>query len=94
MLVALNNGMVADRMKAGGLIVPNEISTTDSSDQQRPLVVSMREAANLLGVSLRTISSLTADGDLPHARIGRRVVYPVAALERWLASRSRDGRTR
>jgi len=69
-------------------------NTIDGAGHERPLVVSAREAANLLGVSPRTIWSLTASGELPHARIGRRVVYPVAELEQWLESRSRDGRAR
>ena len=57
------------------------------------LALNAREAAATLGVSPRTLWSLTADqtSGIPHARIGRRVVYPRAALAAWLAARTEGG---
>lgn len=47
-----------------------------------------REAAEMLGISPRLLWSLTAQNRVPHARIGRRVVYSVDALREWLAAES------
>jgi predicted DNA-binding transcriptional regulator AlpA len=41
-------------------------------------------AARAIGVSPRTLWSLTKRGEVPHARIGRSVVYPTAAILAWL----------
>lgn len=45
----------------------------------------------MLGISARTLWTLTNSGEIPHARIGRRVVYPLADLESWLAARTEGG---
>jgi excisionase family DNA binding protein len=49
--------------------------------EQRPLVVSVPDAAVLLGISRAHAYELVARGELPHLRLGRRVVIPRAALE-------------
>jgi hypothetical protein len=41
-------------------------------------------AAKAIGVSPRTLWSITQRGDIPHARIGTAVIYPTAALLAWL----------
>lgn len=46
----------------------------------QPLLVSKEEARVMLGVSLRTIDNLIAAKELPHRKIGRRVLIPYAAL--------------
>ena len=49
-------------------------------------------AAAALGISVRMVDALTANGTLPHVRLGTRVIlYPVASLERWLADEARKG---
>ena len=48
------------------------------------------EAAGFLSVSLRTLTRLTAMGDLPHARIGGQRRYELEALLSYVA-RQRDG---
>ena len=51
------------------------------------LLLSAREAAKVLSVCERTLFSLTAPrGPIPSVRLGSRVLYPVAALEAWIAS--------
>lgn len=50
-----------------------------------PLALRPREAAKALGIGQRLLWSLTNQGLIPHLRLGRAVVYPVAELERWLA---------
>lgn len=52
------------------------------------LALRPREAARALGVSERTLWSWTQAGEIPHVKMGRSVLYPTAALERWLAERS------
>lgn len=46
--------------------------------------LSKKELADHLGVSVRTVDHLVERADFPSFRIGRRVVIPVAALDRWL----------
>jgi excisionase family DNA binding protein len=47
-------------------------------------VLTVREAARLLGVAERTYYSAAARGEVPARRIGRRLVVPGAALARFL----------
>lgn len=54
-----------------------------------PLALSRSDAAKLLSISARKLWSMTVGGEVPYARIGRRVVYPKAALERWLCERTK-----
>ena len=51
------------------------------------LALRPREAAKALGIGERKLWEITADrtSGIPHARLGKAVVYPVAELERWLA---------
>lgn len=49
------------------------------------------EAAEFLSVSLRTLTRLTATGDLPHARIGGQRRFELEALLAYVARRRRGG---
>lgn len=60
-------------------------------DPPRKLALRPREAAAALSVSERTLWGWTRDGKVPHLRQGRNILYPVAALERWMDSRSKGG---
>lgn len=46
--------------------------------------VSVKEAAKMLGLSRNGAYAAVARGDIPSLRIGRRVVIPLAALEKLL----------
>jgi len=48
------------------------------------LAVNRFEAARLLSISLRTLDSLLARGELRGLRVGRRVLFPVEELQRFL----------
>jgi excisionase family DNA binding protein len=48
------------------------------------LIVTVPEAAQLLGVSRMTAYSAVREGSIPSVRIGRRLLVPKAALERLL----------
>jgi hypothetical protein len=50
-----------------------------------PLALRPREAAAALGISERKLWSLTQAGDVPHVKLDRVTLYPVAVLEDWLA---------
>ncbi len=52
-----------------------------------PLAVGAREAAALVGVSLRTWRTLDASGGIPEpVRIGRRRLWSMAELRAWAAA--------
>lgn len=54
--------------------------------QDMRLVVSAREAAKMLDVSERLLFALTARGEVPRVKIGKRVCYRVESLRTWLAT--------
>jgi excisionase family DNA binding protein len=56
---------------------------TTSSD---PLLVNAHVASELLGVSERTLWTLTQTGGLPYVRVGRRVMYSPDSLRAWIAA--------
>lgn len=49
-----------------------------------PLAMRPKVAAKAIGVSERTLWSLTKQGTIPHAKLGNCVIYPTAAVLRWL----------
>ena len=63
------------------------------TDGARKLALRSREAAEAIGVSARTLWTLTKRKEVPHVRVGRVVLYPVELLRAWLRDRdvSRGG---
>lgn len=51
-----------------------------------PMALSVAEAAESLGVSVRSLSTLVTINALPSLRIGRRRLFRPAELEAWLAA--------
>jgi hypothetical protein len=49
-----------------------------------PLAMRPKVAARAIGVSERTLWTLTQRDEIPHARIGGCVIYPTAPVMRWL----------
>jgi excisionase family DNA binding protein len=49
----------------------------------QPLLVSAREAAEMLGVSARTVAYETAAGRLPSVRVRTRRLYRIEALTKY-----------
>ena len=47
-------------------------------------LLSVREAAALLGLSPRTLYNLVAHGQVPVQRVRRRVMFRPSALQQWL----------
>lgn len=62
------------------------------TSSQPPLALRAKEAARLLGISQRSLWTITKRKDIPHVRIGRTVTYPVDALRDWLKKRSKGGK--
>jgi excisionase family DNA binding protein len=52
--------------------------------QTEKLAVSRFEAAKMLSISLRTLDSLLARGELRGKRVGRRILFPLDELDRFL----------
>ncbi len=48
------------------------------------LLLDAREAARALSICPRTLHTLTASGRIPAVRLGRRVLYPLAALQKFI----------
>ncbi|MBX3353968.1 MAG: helix-turn-helix domain-containing protein [Phycisphaeraceae bacterium] len=42
----------------------------------------------MLGISERLLWTLTNAGEVPHIRLGARVLYPVKALNEWIEERT------
>ncbi len=57
---------------------------------QPPMTASVTEAARLLGISRSHAYELVRLGQLPHVRLGRRIVVPRRELEQWVRRQS-DG---
>ena len=55
------------------------------------LSLSAAEAAAALGISERALWTRTNSGEVPHVRIGSRILYPVRELEQWLAAQTQGG---
>ena len=67
----------------------NNMSNWQQRDnkQQIRLLLKPREAAQALAISERTLWQLTKDGEIESIKVGTRSVrYPVAGLERWIAT--------
>jgi excisionase family DNA binding protein len=65
-----------------------EASERSDVEDGRRLVLSVPEAARVLGISRAFAYELVARGDLPHLRFGRRIVVPCIALEALLTRAS------
>ncbi|NMC21972.1 MAG: helix-turn-helix domain-containing protein [Thermogutta sp.] len=69
---------------------------TNECDKER-LSLRLAEAARMLGVSPRTLWSMTRRGEIPHVALmsgkGRKslLLYPVDGLREWLQARTTGG---
>lgn len=49
------------------------------------LCLSAAEVSEMTGLSVSTIRTLTRRGEIPHIKVGRRILYPLNRIENWLA---------
>lgn len=67
--------------------------TPTRPDRSDRITLRPREAARALGICERTFRDLMRSGAIPHIRLGRAVLVPVADLEAFIADRlNRGGR--
>ena len=57
-------------------------SPHNSMEGDLPLLISANKAAETLGVSARTLWTLTRAGTIPHVRLGHRVLYSPQCLHK------------
>jgi len=67
-------------------------ASVEDGGLRAPLLINAREAARLLGLSERTLWSMTASGEIPHVRIRRSVRYSPHDLAAWIAAKTRKVR--
>lgn len=60
-------------------------STPEAAAAVERATLSADEVAALLGVDRKSVYAAAARGELPSRRVGRRVIFPRAALLAWLA---------
>lgn len=53
-----------------------------------PDVLTVHQAAKLLGLGLHTVYEAAGRGEIPHRRIGRRILFSREAILAWLKGNS------
>jgi len=54
------------------------------SDMSEPVIMTADEVAKLLGVNRKTIYEAAARGEIPHRRLGRRLIFERSCMLSWL----------
>lgn len=49
------------------------------------------EVSEQTGISISLVRKLTRSGEIPHIRVGRRILYPAEALAEWLTQQTVGG---
>ncbi len=55
-----------------------------SQQLNNQLAVNAEELSKLIGLSTDTIYTLKSQGRIPYIKIGRRVLFPVEGIKKWL----------
>ena len=61
-------------------------TTQKQPHAEQPIAVSAEEACRLLGISRTHIFALVKHKRIPYARVGHRVLFPIAEIKTWLAA--------
>ena len=66
---------------------------SNNTKRTAPPTLALRPAAaaKAIGIGKRKLWEITNDGQIPHAKIGVCVVYPVGLLQDWLAEQAAKG---
>ncbi|MBW7905312.1 MAG: helix-turn-helix domain-containing protein [Phycisphaerae bacterium] len=70
---------------------PSAAPASDDASAPPRLALRPKDAAKALGVGERLLWSMTNRGEIPHIKLGKCVLYPVAELERWLSEQAAGG---
>ena len=60
------------------------------TDTVSPITLTEEEAARYLGIGVDLVRKLRREGDLPHVRLGERVVYFPPSLDEYLRRKSEE----
>ena len=69
---------------------PTSISPSSRPSHEERATLSAHEVAELLGVNPKTVYEAASRGQIPSRRLGRRVLFPRAAIEAWLCGSTTD----
>lgn len=53
--------------------------------ESEKLCINAVELSEMTGLSLSMVRKLTRCGEIPHIRIGRRILYPLTGIEGWIS---------
>ena len=62
-----------------------------TSYDELPLLLNVKQLAELLGVSDSSVYELIEEEDFPSLRIGKRIVIPKEELRKWITSHTKGG---
>ena len=60
------------------------------SYDELPLLLNVKQLADLLGVSDSNVYELIQEDDFPSLRIGKRIVIPKEELREWISTRTKE----
>ncbi len=66
----------------------------NTGGENLPLLISAVQAAKELGISPRSLWTLTRAGTIPFIQLGRRVMYSPSSLQDWIARNTFVGGTK
>ena len=58
--------------------------------EQEKLCFNAFELAMRTGLSVSFIRKMTREGRIPYLRVGRRILYPISEIEKWLVTSISD----
>ena len=61
-----------------------------TSYDELPLLLNVKQLADLLGVSDSSVYELTQEDGFPSLRIGKRIVIPKEELREWISTRTKE----
>ena len=61
------------------------------ASEGKPMLISATMAAKTLGISPRSLWTLTQAGTIPFIQLGRRVMYSPSSLQNWVARNTSFG---
>lgn len=62
-----------------------------TSYDELPLLLNVKQLAELLGVSDSSVYELIQEDDFPFLRIGKRIVIPKEELRKWISAHTKGG---
>ena len=64
-----------------------------NDDKKQKRLISQKEAGEYLGISYWTVRDMVFRGDIPHIRIGRRILMDIKDLEEYIQKNKSSQRT-